>query len=49
MRRALEKGWPFTATVDIFADSPAALLNLKADAESAGRRAVAPVSAAYAA
>jgi len=49
MRRAIENGWPFTATVDIFADSPAALLNLNADAESAGRRAVAPISAAYAA
>jgi hypothetical protein len=35
--------------VDIFAGSPAALLNFNAEAESAGRRAVVPVSAANAA
>src|SRR5579871_302289 len=43
MRRALENGWPLTATEDIFANSPAALLNVNADAESAGRSVVAPV------
>jgi hypothetical protein len=49
MRNALLNGWPVTAAVDIFAYSPALALSLNAEAESAGRSAVAPGSAAYAA
>jgi hypothetical protein len=49
MRNALLNGWPETAAVDIFANSPALPLNLNAAAESAGRRAAAPGPAPYAA
>ena len=45
MRSAFENGRPETAAVDIFANSPALALSLNAEAESAGRRAVAPASA----
>jgi len=49
MRSAFEKGWPFTSAMDIAANSPALPLNRNTAAESAGRSAIAPVSALYAA
>src|ERR1017187_2981946 len=49
MRSAFENGRPITAAVDIFAYSPALALSLNAEAASAGRRALVPGSAPYAA
>jgi hypothetical protein len=49
IRSALLNVRPDTAAVDIFANSSALALSLNKPAESAGRRALAPASAPYAA